>query len=195
MGKTSNSGGAVVIENYTPRMKTLYHEKVVAQLREKFAYKSVMQVPKLEKITINMGVGEASRDIKELDNAERELGIITGQKAKRTRAKVSVSTFKLRQGMPVGCFVTLRADRMWEFADRLIHIALPRVRDFRGLNPKSFDGRGNYTFGVREHSIFVELEYDQISKNRGMDITFTTSAKTDAEARELLMALGLPLRK
>lgn len=179
---------------FLPRLLQKYREEVAPELFKKFGYSNVMQIPRLEKITVNMGVGEASKDIKELDAAEKELAIITGQKAKTTRAKVSVSTFKLRQGMPVGCFVTLRNTRMWEFADRLIHIALPRVRDFRGLPGRSFDGRGNYSMGVKEHLIFVELEYNMISKNRGMNISFVTSSNSDAEAKELLRLLGLPFR-
>jgi large subunit ribosomal protein L5 len=177
-----------------PRLQAKFRNEVVSAMRDKFQYENIMKTPHLQKIVVNMGVGEASRDIKELDAAEAELAIVTGQKPKRTRAKVSVSTFKLRAGMPVGCFVTLRRDRMWEFMDRLIHVALPRVRDFRGISGKGFDGRGNYSLGIREHSIFVELDLDQISKNRGMDITFVTSAKTDAEAKELLRLLGMPFR-
>ena len=177
-----------------PRVLTKYRKEVAPALQEKFGYKNVMQTPRLEKIMVNMGVGEASRDIKELDAAEKELAIITGQKPKTTRARKAVSTFKIREGMPVGCFVTLRGDRMWEFFDRLVNVALPRVRDFRGLPARSFDGRGNYSMGVREHLIFVELDYSQISRNRGMDITFVTTAKTDAEARELLLQLGFPFR-
>lgn len=187
-------GATVVIDNYVPRMLAKYRADVIPAMREKFGYKNVMEVPRLQKITLNMGVGEAAKDIKELDAAEKELAIIAGQKPRRTRAKVSVSTFKIRQGMPVGCFVTLRGARMWEFADRLIHVALPRVRDFRGVRGRSFDGRGNYSLGVKEHLIFVELDYSQISKNRGLDISFITSAKTDAEAKELLTLLGMPYR-
>lgn len=189
------TGGAGVTEPYgLPRLLRKYREEVVPGLRQQFGYENIMQVPGLKKITVNMGVGEASKDIKELDAAEKELTIIAGQKPLTTRAKVSVSTFKIRRGMPVGCFVTLRGERMWEFMDRLVHVALPRVRDFRGIPGKSFDGRGNYSMGVKEHLIFVELEYNQISKNRGMNITFVTSAKTDAEAKELLRRLGMPFR-
>lgn len=179
---------------YLPRLLTKYREEVVPALREKFAYENVMQIPRLQKISLNMGVGEASRDIKELDAAVKELTLISGQKPKSTRARRAISTFKIREGMPVGCFVTLRGHRMWEFADRLIHVALPRVRDFRGTPGKSFDGRGNYSLGVREHLIFLELDYTQISHNRGLDITFVTSARTDAEAKELLRLLGMPFR-
>ncbi|MEO8376451.1 MAG: 50S ribosomal protein L5 [Candidatus Sumerlaeota bacterium] len=192
-GTAAKSGNAP--EAYTiPRLLHRYRADVVQAMVKKFEYKNVNQVPRLKKITVNMGVGEASRDIKELDAAEKELAIITGQKPRTTRAKVSVSTFKIRQGMPIGCFVTLRNDRMWEFMDRLTNIALPRVRDFRGLPARSFDGRGNYSMGVKEHLIFVELEYNMIQKNRGMNITFVTNAKTDAEAKELLKLLGMPFR-
>ncbi|CAN5378353.1 50S ribosomal protein L5 [soil metagenome] len=193
--KVESGGGAGVADPYgVPRLLVKYKEVVAPGLKEHFSYKNVNEIPRLQKITVNMGVGEASKDIKELDAAEKELAIITGQKPVTTRAKVSVSTFKLRAGMPVGCFVSLRGPRMWEFMDRLVNIALPRVRDFRGLPSKSFDGRGNYSMGVKEHLIFVELEYNMISKNRGMNISFVTTAKTDAEARELLKRLGMPFR-
>lgn len=188
------NGNGVPAPQVMPRLQEKYLKEVVPALVEKFEFKNVMQVPRLLKITLNMGVGEASKDIKELDAAEKELAIIAGQKPKTTRARKAISTFKIRENMPVGCSVTLRRARMWEFADRLIHVALPRVRDFRGLNPRAFDGRGNYSMGVREHLIFVELEYDQISRNRGLDICFTTTAKSDAEARELLRLLGMPFR-
>lgn len=191
--KFSSVPGAIAYG--TPRLLIRYRTAVAPALREKFAYGNVMETPRLQKIMVNMGVGEASKDIKELDAAEKELAIITGQKARTTRAKNAISTFKIREEMPVGCAVTLRGARMWEFMDRLVHISLPRVRDFRGLNPRSFDGRGNYSMGIKDHSIFVELDYSQISKNRGMDITFVTSAKNDAEARELLTLLGMPFRK
>jgi len=180
--------------DYKPRLLLKYRNEVVPSLREKFAYENVMQIPRLQKITLNMGVGEATRDIKELDAAEKELMIIAGQKPSITRARKAISTFKVRVGMPVGCFTTLRGARMWEFMDRLVHVALPRVRDFRGIPGKSFDGRGNYSMGVREHLIFLELDYNQISHNRGLDITFVTSANTDAEAKELLRLLGMPFR-
>ncbi len=189
------NGGAALAEPFKiPRLLAKYRNEAAPALREKFGYKNFMEIPRLQKITLNMGVGDAARDVKELDAAERELAIIAGQKAKRTRAKVSVSSFKIREGMPVGCFVTLRRARMWEFMDRLVNVSLPRVRDFRGVPGKSFDGRGNYSLGVREHLIFVELDYSQISKNRGLDITFVTNAKTDAEAKELLRLLGMPFR-
>lgn len=177
-----------------PRLLVKYRNEVVPALVKKFNYGNINEVPKLEKITVNMGVGEASKDIKELDAAEKELAIITGQKAKTTRAKVSVSAFKIREGMAVGCFVTLRNARMFEFMDRLVHVALPRVRDFRGIPGKSFDGRGNYSMGIKEHLIFVELDFSMISKNRGMNITFVTSAKTDLEAKEMLRLMGMPFR-
>lgn len=180
--------------NYVPRLRLRYDQQIRPALMEKFGYKNVMQVPRLRKIVVNMGVGEAARDIKDLDAAEKELAVITGQKPKTTRAKISVAAFKVREGMPVGCFVTLRGERMYEFLDRLINIALPRIRDFRGLPGKAFDGRGNYSMGVREHAIFVELEFHMISKNRGMNITFVTDAKSDAEAKELLRLFGMPFR-
>lgn len=177
------------------RLEQKYRDEIAPALMKKFGYKNVMQIPRLEKIVVNMGVGAASRDIKELDAAEKELAIIAGQKAKSTRARISVSQFKIREGMPVGCFVTLRGARMWEFLDRLVSVAIPRIRDFRGLPPNAFDGRGNHSMGIREHNIFVELEYSMISKNRGMNITTVTTAKTDAEAKELLTLLGFPFRQ
>lgn len=175
-----------------PRMLVKYRTIVIPAIKDK--YKNVMEIPRLQKISVNMGVGQASKDIKELDNARRELSIITGQAPYTRRAKNAISTFKIREGMPVGCAVTLRGNRMWEFMDRLVNIALPRVRDFRGLSGKSFDGRGNYSFGVKDHSIFVELDYTDISAVRGMDITFVTTAKNDADAKELLKSLGMPFR-
>ncbi len=177
-----------------PRLLIKFRQDVAPGLKEEFGYENVMQIPKLTKIAVNMGVGEASRDIKELDAAEKELAIITGQKPKRTRAKISVSTFKIRTGMPLGCFVTLRGAKMWEFMDRLVHISLPRVRDFRGIPGKSFDGRGNYSLGIKDHSIFPELDYSQISRQRGMNISFVTTAESDAEAKALLRRLGMPFR-
>ena len=189
--ETTASGSAAP---YIPRLLMKYRTEVVAEMQKKFGYKNLMQLPRLQKIAINMGVGEASKDIKELDAAEKELTIISGQKPRVTRARKAISTFKIRENMPVGCYVTLRGARMWEFMDRFVNVALPRVRDFRGINGKSFDGRGNYTTGIREHLIFLELDYNQISRNRGMDITFVTSAKTDAEAKELLKLLGMPFR-
>lgn len=178
-----------------PRMKTKYREEVVAKLLEQFGYGNVHQVPRLEKIVVNMGVGEAAQDIKQLDAAMSDLGIITGQKPMVARAKKSIAGFKIRQGMPIGAKVTLRGDRMWEFFDRLITTAIPRVRDFRGLNPNSFDGRGNYSMGVTEQLIFAEIDYDKIDRTRGMDITFVTSANTDDEAKALLDAFGFPFKR
>ncbi len=178
-----------------PRLKEKYRAEIVAALREKFEYGNVNEVPKLEKIVVNMGVGEAAQDIKQLDAAMVDMGIITGQKPAVARAKKSIAGFKIRQGMPIGAKVTLRGDRMWEFFDRLITTAIPRVRDFRGLNPKSFDGRGNYSMGVTEQLIFAEIDYDQVTRTRGMDITFVTSAKTDEEAKALLDAFGFPFKR
>lgn len=176
------------------RLKDIYNNSVKPQLLDKFKYKSVMEVPKLEKIVINMGVGEAVQNPKALDSAVEDMTIISGQKPIIRRAKKSIAAYKLRTGMPIGCKVTLRGDRMWEFADRLINVALPRVRDFRGISPNAFDGRGNYTLGIKEQLIFPEIEYDKIDKVRGMDIVFVTSSKTDEEARELLKLLGMPFR-
>lgn len=175
-----------------PRLMERYENEVVPALREKFGYKSIMQVPKVEKIVVNMGVGDAKDNSKLLDAAVKDLSTIVGQKAVVTRANKSISNFKIRQGMPIGCKVTLRGARMYEFADKLINIALPRVRDFKGVPSNAFDGRGNYTLGVKEQLIFPEMEYDKIEKLRGMDITFVTTAQTDEEARELLRLLGMP---
>lgn len=177
------------------RLKEKYLNEVVGKLREKFGYKNIMEVPGLEKIVINMGLGEAIQNPKSIDAAINDLGIIAGQKAVVTRAKKSIAGFKLRAGMPIGCKVTLRGERMYEFADKLFNISLPRVRDFRGVSGKAFDGRGNYTLGVKEQLIFPEIEYDKIDKIRGMDIVFVTSAKTDEEAKELLGGLGMPFRE
>jgi large subunit ribosomal protein L5 len=176
------------------RLKQYYRDKVVPQLMERFAYKSVMEVPRLVKITINMGVGEAIADKKVIENAAADMEKISGQKAVVTEARKSIAGFKVREGWPVGCKVTLRRDRMYEFLDRLISISIPRIRDFRGLNGRSFDGRGNYSMGVREQIIFPEIEYDKIDMIRGMDITLTTSAKTDEEARALLESFSFPFR-
>ena len=173
-------------------LKQNYQEKIVPSMMEKFEYKSVMEVPKIEKIIINMGVGDAVQNSKLLDNAVEELTQIAGQKPVVTRAKKAIAGFKLREGAPIGCKVTLRGERMYEFLDKLVNISLPRVRDFRGVNPNSFDGRGNYNMGVKEQIIFPEIEYDKIDKVRGMDIVFVTTAKTDEEAYELLKLLGLP---
>ena len=174
------------------RMRAKYEEEVKKALMEKFGYKSPMQIPKLEKIVINIGVGEAKDNAKALEAAANDLAIITGQKPVITKAKKSVANFKIREGMNLGCKVTLRADRMYEFLDRLFNIALPRVRDFRGINPNSFDGRGNYALGIKEQLIFPEIDYDKIDKLRGMDIIFVTTANTDEEARELLSLMGAP---
>ena len=180
---------------YTPRLKEKYLGEVREAMNKKFAYKSTMQIPKLDKITINVGCGEAKENSKALDAVVADLTKITGQKPVVTLAKKSVANFKLREGMPIGAKVTLRGDRMWEFLDRLFNIALPRVRDFRGINGNGFDGRGNYAMGLKEQLIFPEIEYDKIDKIRGMDIVFTTSATTDEEARELLTLLGAPFAK
>ena len=177
------------------RLKETYKNEIMDGMTKKFGYKNVMQVPKLDKIVINMGVGEAKDNSKILDAAIKDLETITGQKVVPTRAKKSVANFKLREGMPIGCKVTLRGERMYEFADRLINLALPRVRDFRGVNPNAFDGRGNYALGIKEQLIFPEIEYDKVDKVRGMDIIFVTTAKTDEEARELLTLFGMPFSK
>ena len=177
------------------RLKDLYSNEIKDAMVKKFGYKNVMQIPKLDKIVINMGVGEAKENAKVLDSAIKDLETITGQKAVVTRAKKSVANFKLREGMPIGCKVTLRGEKMYEFTDRLVNLALPRVRDFRGVNPDAFDGRGNYALGIKEQLIFPEIEYDKIDKVRGMDIIFVTTAKTDEEARELLTLLGAPFAR
>lgn len=177
------------------RLKEFYKSEVVAKLEAQFGYKSVMEVPRITKITVNMGVGEASQDRKAIDGAVADLVQITGQKPLVTNARKSVAGFKIRQGWPIGAKVTLRGDRMYEFMDRLVSMAIPRIRDFRGLNPKSFDGRGNYSMGLKEQIVFPEIEYDKIDKLRGMDITITTTAKTDEEGRALLEAFQFPLKK
>jgi large subunit ribosomal protein L5 len=179
-------------DKYTPRSKALYDEKIVKAMTERFGYKNHMEVPKIEKIVLNMGVGEATQDKKKVTTAAEEMELIAGQKPVITKAKKSIATFKLREGMPIGAKVTLRRERMYEFLDRLVTIAMPRIRDFRGLNPKSFDGRGNYAFGIKEQIIFPEINYDRIDKVRGMDIIVTTTARTDDEARELLRLFGFP---
>ena len=177
------------------RLKEMYSNEIMDAMKKKFGYKNVMQIPKLEKVVINMGVGEARENAKVLDAAVKDLETISGQKAVITRAKKSVANFKLREGMPIGCKVTLRGEKMYEFADRLVNLALPRVRDFRGVNPDAFDGRGNYALGIKEQLIFPEIEYDKIDKVRGMDIIFVTTAETDEEARELLTLFGMPFKK
>ena len=177
------------------RLKDLYSNEIKDAMVKKFGYKNVMKIPKLDKIVINMGVGEAKENAKVLDTAIKDLETITGQKAVVTRAKKSVANFKLREGMPIGCKVTLRGEKMYEFTDRLVNLALPRVRDFRGVNPDAFDGRGNYALGIKEQLIFPEIEYDKVDKVRGMDIIFVTTAETDEEARELLTLFGMPFKK
>ena len=177
---------------YVPRMKVLY-EELRPQLKEQLGKRSVMEVPRITKITLNMGVGEAKTDAKVLDAAMDELSTIAGQRAQMRRARKSVAQFKIREGMPIGARVTLRGDRMWEFLDRLVSIALPRIRDFRGLNPGSFDGRGNYSLGLREQIIFPEIDYDSIKEIRGLDVAITTTAETDEQAEALLRGLGMPL--
>ena len=182
------------MEQGMSRLKTLYENEVRPQLIKEFNYHNVMEVPRLQTIVLNMGLGEAIQNIKILDNAVEELALIAGQKAVITRAKKSIASFKLRENMPIGCMVTLRRERMFDFLEKLIHIALPRVRDFRGVSPKSFDGRGNYTLGIREHIIFPEINYDKIDKVKGLNITIVTTSKTDEEGRALLKLLGMPFR-
>ena len=177
------------------RLKEQYKSEIVDAMTKKFGYKNIMEVPKLDKIVLNMGVGEAKENAKILESAVKDLETITGQKAVVTRAKKAVANFKIREGMPIGCKVTLRGEKMYEFLDRLVNLALPRVRDFRGVNPNAFDGRGNYALGIKEQFIFPEIEYDKIDKTRGMDIIFVTTAKTDEEARELLRLFGMPFAK
>jgi large subunit ribosomal protein L5 len=178
-----------------PRLKTRYREEILPALREQFDYSNVMQVPGLTKIVVNMGVGEAARDGKLIEGALRDLTAITGQKPQVTKARKSIAQFKLREGMPIGAHVTLRGDRMWEFLDRLLTLALPRIRDFRGLSPKQFDGRGNYTFGLTEQVMFHEIDQDKIDRSRGMDITVVTTATNDDEGRALLKLLGFPYKE
>ena len=177
-----------------PRLKQKYREEIRPALNEQFSYANVMQIPGLVKVVVNMGVGEAARDSKVIDGAIRDLTAITGQKPQVTKARKSIAQFKLREGMPIGCHVTLRGDRMWEFADRLLTLALPRIRDFRGLSARQFDGQGNYTFGLNEQVMFHEIDQDKIDRVRGMDITFVTSADNDAEGRALLKHLGFPFK-
>ena len=177
------------------RLKDFYYDEIVEAMTKKFGYKNVMEVPKLDKIVINMGVGEAKDDAKVLENAVADMEAITGQKAVLTKAKGSVANFKIREGMPIGCKTTLRGEKMYEFLDRLVNLALPRVRDFRGVNPNAFDGRGNYALGIKEQLIFPEIEYDKVDKVRGMDVIFVTTANTDEEARELIRLFGMPYVK
>ena len=179
-------------ETYTPRLKQQYNDELRSGLQEQFGLESIMQVPRITKITLNMGVGEGKNDAKQIDAAQEELTIIAGQRAQVRRARKSIAQFKIREGMPIGVKVTLRGDRMWEFLDRLVSIALPRIRDFRGLNPDSFDGRGNYSLGIREQIIFPEIDYDSINQIRGLDVAITTTATNDVQARSLLDALGFP---
>ncbi len=177
------------------RYKELYENEIIEAMTKKFGYKNVMEVPKLAKVVVNMGVGEAKENAKLLDAAIKDMEIITGQKAVATKAKKSIANFKLREGMAIGCKTTLRGEKMYEFVDRLLNLALPRVRDFRGVNANAFDGRGNYALGIKEQLIFPEIEYDKVDKVRGMDIIFVTTAKTDEEARELLRLFGMPFQK
>jgi large subunit ribosomal protein L5 len=181
--------------NTVPRLKQRYRDEIIGRLREQFGYGNVMQVPSLVKIKVNMGVGEAARDGKLIEGAVRDLTLITGQKPAVARSRKSIAQFKLREGMPIGAHVTLRGDRMWEFLDRLLAIALPRIRDFRGLNPRQFDGQGNYTFGLTEQVMFHEIDPDRIDRPRGMDITIVTTATNDDEGRALLRALGFPFKE
>ena len=177
------------------RLKDLYNSEIKDAMVKKFGYKNVMEIPKIDKIVINMGVGEAKENAKVLEGAVKDMETITGQKAILTKAKNSVANFKIREGMPIGCKTTLRGDKMYEFLDRLVNLALPRVRDFRGVNPNAFDGRGNYALGIKEQIIFLEIEYDKVDKVRGMDIIIVTTAKTDEEARELLRLFNMPFAK
>src|SRR3954469_555236 len=183
---------SAVETEYTPRLKERYDGELRARLKDELGVSTIMQVPRVSKITLNMGVGEAKTDAKQLDSAIEELSTIAGQRAHVRRARKSIASFKLREGMPVGARVTLRGERMWEFLDRLISIALPRIRDFRGLSPRSFDGRGNFSLGIREQIIFPEIDYDSVSQIRGLDVTITTTAETDEQAFALLRGLGLP---
>ena len=181
--------------NYVPRLRVEYDKRIRTQMTEKFGYQNVMQVPRLDKVVLNMGVGDSVNDRKKAETAAAELTLIAGQKAIVTYSRIAIATFKLRENQPIGCKVTLRKARMYEFIDRLVNVALPRVRDFRGLNPKSFDGRGNYSLGIKEHIIFPEIDFDKVTEARGMDITVCTTAKTDEEARALLTAFNFPFRQ
>jgi large subunit ribosomal protein L5 len=191
----NGAGPAPVAERVPPRLKERYRAEIARALREEFAYPNVMQVPTITKIVVNMGVGEAARDAKLIDGAVKDLAIITGQKPAVARARKSIAQFKLREGMPIGAHVTLRGDRMWEFLDRLLSLALPRIRDFRGLSDRQFDGRGNYTFGLTEQLMFHEINPDQVDRQRGMDVTVVTSATNDEEGRSLLRRLGFPFKE
>jgi len=197
MSETTQQDAAVTEASGAPmpRLKARYRSDVAPALREQFGFANVMQVPGLVKVVVNMGVGDAARDSKLIDGAVRDLTTITGQKPQVTKARKSIAQFKLREGMPIGCHTTLRGDRMWEFVDRLLSLALPRIRDFRGLSPKQFDGRGNYTFGLTEQSMFHEIDQDRIDRVRGMDVTVVTTARTDDEGRALLRQLGFPFKE
>lgn len=179
----------------SPRLKEMYKKEIIPALMKEYSYKNVMEVPKITKIVLNVGLGEAIQNIKLLDSVQKELSMITGQKAVITKAKKSIAAFKLRKGVPIGCKVTLRGDRMYEFFDRLVSVALPRIRDFKGVSGKAFDGRGNYTLGIKEQFIFPEIDYDKVEMVHGMDITICTTAKTDEEAKALLRLMGMPFRK
>lgn len=187
--------GSAVMKNYVPNLKKLYGDKIASELKEEFSYKSVMQTPKVEKISVSMGVGDAIKNKKLLDSAVKELELITGQKVVKTKARKSIANFKLREGMDIGAKVTLRGTMMWEFLDRLTNVALPRVKDFRGINPNGFDGNGNFAMGVTEQIIFPEIDYDKIEEVAGLNIVICTTAKTDKEAKSLLTKLGMPFRK
>ena len=193
--ETTAAGAAGTVEKVQPRLKERYRAEIKNQLQERFAYENPMLIPGLVKVVVNMGVGEAARDSKLIEGAIRDLAAITGQKPAVTRARKSIAQFKLREGQPIGTHVTLRGDRMWEFVDRLVSLALPRIRDFRGLSPKQFDGRGNYTFGLTEQVMFHEIDQDKVDRQRGMDITVVTTAQTDDEGRALLRALGFPFKE
>lgn len=195
MAKNKEQSGTILPVGYQSRLIASYREQVIPELMKQFGYKNVMQVPKLEKIVLNMGSSDGSRDAKLMEKLRETMDTIAGQKSLITKAKIAVSNFKIRQGMGVGCSVTLRKNRMYDFLDRFINISVPRIRDFRGLNPKSFDGRGNYALGVKEQLIFPEIDYDSIPKVQGMDVCIVTTAKTDEEGRALLTQLGMPFRK
>ncbi len=195
MAATDTAEAPAVTKRVTPRLKERYLREISAALREEFGYSNVMQIPTLVKVSVNMGVGEAARDAKLIEGAVRDLTLITGQKPSVARARKSIAQFKLREGMPIGAHVTLRGDRMWEFCDRLLSLALPRIRDFRGLSDRQFDGRGNYTFGLTEQLMFHEINPDQVDRQRGMDVTLVTTATTDAEGRSLLRRLGFPFKE
>ena len=182
-------------KRYVPRLKRFYEKEIVPQIKREYSLKNVYQVPRLQKIVVNMGLGEAVQNPKVLESAEEEIRVITGQKPVITRAKKSVAVFKLREGMPIGCMVTLRRDKMWEFFDRLVNVALPRVRDFRGISPKGFDGRGNFSLGIKEQIVFPEINYDKIDKIKGLNISIVTTGKSDEESRAVLKQLGMPFRK